>query len=162
MGSKYDVWEEERSPHPRWEKIRSGFRWLGQKINQHPVRTSVIIIVSVLVIALVVVLTLGYWFNWPGVGVNGGYPKISTATDIKPLPQKITKTEEQQPVKTLWDWMQLLIIPLVLAIGGTRPSHPREPQRHRSHDDHRLPDDPGGRDRGEARCPGLPHQAFHR
>ena len=118
MGSKYDVWEEERSPHPRWEKIRSGFRWLGQKINQHPVRTSVIIIVSVLVIALVVVLTLGYWFNWPGVGVNGGYPKISTATDIKPLPQKITKTEEQQPVKTLWDWMQLLIIPLVLAIGG--------------------------------------------
>ena len=47
-------------------------------------------------IALIVVIALGYQFNWSWTGL-GSY----TA-----------------PKKTLWDWLQLLIIPLVLALGG--------------------------------------------
>jgi hypothetical protein len=30
----------------------------------------------------------------------------------------VTKTEEYQPGKTLWDWMSLLIIPVILALVG--------------------------------------------
>jgi len=41
-----------------------------------------------------------------------------TATEITASPQKITKTVAYQPGKTLWDWLQLLIIPAVLAVGG--------------------------------------------
>ncbi len=47
-----------------------------------------------------------------------GYNKISTATDYSSSPPKVTTTIEYQPGKTLWDWLQLLIVPLVLAIGG--------------------------------------------
>jgi uncharacterized protein YjbI with pentapeptide repeats len=52
-----------------------------------------------IVIALVVLILIGYAFPWTGFGqskVNG----------------------EIQPYKTLWDWLDLLIVPVVLAIGG--------------------------------------------
>lgn len=53
---------------------------------------GVIIIVSfVLILALVSVTILGYLFNWKWAGLDQ---------------------------KTLWDWLQLLIIPVVLAVGG--------------------------------------------
>jgi hypothetical protein len=45
----------------------------------------------------------GYWFNWVWTGFNESIgPQVS----------------RYQPAKTLWDWMQLLIIPLVLAGGA--------------------------------------------
>lgn len=79
-----------------------------QKINQHRMWSAVIVVASVLVIALIVVVVLGYRLNWPWVGVSGGNSKITTTT---------TATE-QPPAKTLWDWMQLLFIPVVLAVAG--------------------------------------------
>ena len=64
-----------------------------QQIKTHPVATVLI----ALVIALVVLVSLGgYLFHWDWTGFNG---------DIK-------------SGKTLWDWLQLLIIPAVLATGG--------------------------------------------
>jgi len=42
----------------------------------------------------------GYWFNWSWTGLG---PENS---------------EPKQHMKTLWDWLQLLVIPLVLGIGG--------------------------------------------
>ena len=50
-------------------------------------------------VVLVVLIRLGYAYRWTGFGqykVNG----------------------EVQPFKTLWDWLDLLIVPIVLAIGG--------------------------------------------
>ena len=50
-----------------------------------------VIIVCIVVAVLVVVVILGYGFNWHWTGLHG---------------------------RTLYDWLQLLIIPAVLAIGG--------------------------------------------
>lgn len=35
-----------------------------------------------------------------------------------PTAGTVTRTETYQPGKTLWDWMQLLLVPFMLAIGG--------------------------------------------
>lgn len=59
----------------------------------------IIVGIIVLPIILVRVIILGY--NLPFTGFNG-----------QPVP-------EYQPTKTLWDWLQLLIIPAVLAVGAT-------------------------------------------
>ncbi len=67
----------------------------------------------VVVIALIII---GYWFNWTGFN---GYNKVSTVRTIRGTSAgTVTRTEEYQPGKTFWDWLQLLIIPAVLAGGG--------------------------------------------
>src|SRR5437588_6410007 len=66
------------------------FRSWWQKAKK-PLEVFCIIVVCVLVIALLVVIALAYIFNVNVPGLRG---------------------------KTLWDWLQLLIIPTVLAIGG--------------------------------------------
>ncbi len=52
---------------------------------------AVVIISLVVLLVLLVLIILGYKFNWPWTGLHG---------------------------KTLYDWLQLLIIPAVLAVGG--------------------------------------------
>src|SRR6266567_4208224 len=82
-----------------------------QKIKQHPVATGVIGLVVVVVIALVFAVV---WFN--GTGFDG-YNQVTTAHTISgPSAGSIVRTEVYQPGKALWDWLQLLIIPLVLAV----------------------------------------------
>jgi uncharacterized protein YjbI with pentapeptide repeats len=61
-----------------------------QKVRK-PLEIFVAIVGCILVIALLVVIALAYIFNLSIPGLRG---------------------------KTLWDWLQLLIIPAVLAIGG--------------------------------------------
>ena len=80
-------------------------------LQQHRVAIGVVGIVLIVVIALIIV---GYWFNWTGFN---GYNKI-TVTHVTSGTNAgtVTKTEEYQPGKTLWDWLQLFIIPLVLAV----------------------------------------------
>jgi hypothetical protein len=65
-----------------------------------------IIAASILVIVPVVGIIGGYLFNWDWTGLG---PYISP-----PHP----KDSNFQRGKTLWDWLQLLIIPVVLAVGG--------------------------------------------
>ncbi len=86
-----------------------------QKI--HKPLDAVIITLIIVWLALLVVILLGYIFHWDWTGLNG-YNSISIATDFVSTPQKITRTITYQPGKTLWDWLQLLIIPAVLAVGG--------------------------------------------
>ena len=94
-------------------------RWLRswwQKIRK-PLQVAVFITLPVIVVVLFVLIILGYIFHWDWTGLNG-YNNVLTATEITASPQKITKTVAYQPGKTLWDWLQLLIIPAVLAVGG--------------------------------------------
>jgi len=77
-------------------KLRSWW----QKIKQHPMATVIIMLAVALGIALLVVLVLGYIFNWGWTGLTP------------------YKNSGLQPGKTLWDWLQLLIIPAVLTVGG--------------------------------------------
>ncbi len=71
-----------------------------QRIKRHPVAT-VFISLSALLVLLVL---LGYIFNWGWAGLG---------TYIPP-----TKNSNFQRGKTLWDWMQLLFIPVALAVAG--------------------------------------------
>jgi uncharacterized protein YjbI with pentapeptide repeats len=80
------------------------FRSWRQQIKQHPVRLAVIIGAAMLGIALLVVLVLGYIFNWGWTGLGFYIPP--------------TKDSNFQRGKTLWDWLQLLIIPAVLVAAG--------------------------------------------
>src|SRR5260221_1753058 len=60
--------------------------------------------VGVLVlVGLIGLIFAGYWFNWDWTGFN---------QHIGP------RVPQYQPTKTLWDWLQLLIIPLVLAVAA--------------------------------------------
>ncbi len=70
-----------------------GRLWLRRQIKTHPVVTALV----TLFLALVVLVIIGgYRLHWDWTGFNG---------NIK-------------SGKTLWDWMQLLFIPVVLAVAG--------------------------------------------
>ncbi len=62
--------------------------------------TAVILILLALLVLLVMV---GYSHGWTGFG-ESVIPKAGDG--------------ERRPRKTLWDWMQLLVVPIVLAVGG--------------------------------------------
>jgi len=80
-----------------------------QKIKQYWVAIVIVAIVLLLVIALIIVFALAvYRFGWDWTGFTGGKSKTTQT------PQGTTT--EYSPGKTLWDWLQLLIIPLALAV----------------------------------------------
>jgi hypothetical protein len=81
---------------------------------QHP-RIVGCLIVSVILVTLAILIVGAYKWNWDWTGFNGGYPKI-TKKNI--MIDGKTADSEQPPGKTLWDWLQILLIPLMLAIGG--------------------------------------------
>jgi hypothetical protein len=68
------------------------FRSWWQQIKTHPVATILIALFA----ALVVLVIGGYKFNWDWAGFNGN----------------------SKSGKTLWDWLQLLFMPVVLAAAG--------------------------------------------
>src|SRR6266566_224573 len=80
-------------------------------------------ILNAIVISLLVVIALiaaGYTFQWDWTGLTSSY-KITTTTEIMKTPErKEITTLEDQPAKTLWDWLQLLgilAIPIVVVVG---------------------------------------------
>src|SRR5258708_5183384 len=87
-----------------------------QQIKQHRVAIGVVVIVLVVVITLIIA---GYWFDWTGFN---GYNKVTTAHTISGTNAgTVTKTEEYQPGKALWDWVNLLgvrAIPAVVGLGA--------------------------------------------
>jgi len=79
--------------------MEARFRSWLQQIKRHPVRTVLIGLFAV-VIVLIILSILGYIFYWHWTGL---------------VPES---SEPKQHAKTLWDWLQLLIIPAVLAVAG--------------------------------------------
>ena len=64
----------------------------------------------------IVLIIIGYCFDVTGFN---GYTQVSTIRTLSgPTTGTVTRTETYQPGKTLWDWMQLLFIPVVLAVAG--------------------------------------------
>jgi flagellar basal body-associated protein FliL len=78
------------------------------KIRVHWIAIGVVAIVLTMALALIIALVL---LNGTGFGE---YVKITTTSTLNGT----TTTKDYQPGKTLWDWLQLLIIPFVLAAGG--------------------------------------------
>ena len=95
-------------------KFRSWWQALWQLIKQHPVLTGFIVLV--VLIALVIA---GYSFDWTGFN---GYNKVTITHIISGTNAgTVTKTEEYQPGKALWDWLNLLgvlAIPAVVGLGA--------------------------------------------
>src|SRR6266851_4618255 len=90
---------------------KSPSRW--KQIKEHRVAIGVVAIIFVVVIVLIIA---GYWFDWTGFN---GYNKVTIAHTISGTNAgTVIRTEEYQPGRTLWDWMQLLFIPVVLAVAG--------------------------------------------
>jgi uncharacterized protein YjbI with pentapeptide repeats len=86
---------------------------MWQQIKQR--RVAVAVTTAIIVIAIVLII-VGYWFDVPGFN---GYTQVSIIRTLSgPTSGTVTRTEVFQPGKTVWDWLQLLIIPAVLALGG--------------------------------------------
>src|SRR5258708_36613127 len=89
-----------------------------QQIKKHRVAIGVVAIVLVVAITLIIV---GYWFDWTGFS---GYNKITVAHTISGTNVgTVIRTEEYQPGKGLWDWLNLLgvfAIPALVALGAAR------------------------------------------
>jgi hypothetical protein len=82
-----------------------------RKIQQHPfIATGAVVILAALLVCGFVVSAVG----WDWTGFNGGYSQVTTTS----TGQSTTTTIVKPGGKTLWDWMQLLLVPLILAIGG--------------------------------------------
>ncbi len=83
------------------------------QLKQHRVAIGVVGVALVVVIALIIPVV---WFN--GTGFDG-YNQVTTAHTISgPSAGTVVRTEVYQPGKSLWDRLQLLIIPVVLAVGA--------------------------------------------
>ncbi len=79
-----------------------------------------------------------YIFHWPGTGFTN-FQKTTTTTEVtQSSAKKVTTTVEDQPARTLWDWLQLVGIPVVLAVGTliftTRQTRISEANRKQQHD----------------------------
>jgi uncharacterized protein YjbI with pentapeptide repeats len=93
-------------------------RW--QQIKQHPFIVAGII---VMVFALTAFAFAVIKYGWGWTGFTGGESKVTTTMithgTSTATPGTIVATE-QQPTKTLWDWLQLLgilAIPVVVGLG---------------------------------------------
>ncbi len=93
--------------------MKARFRSWWQQLRQRRVAIAIITAIIVVAVALIIV---GYQFDVTGFN---RYTQVSTIRSLSgPLAGTVTRTEAYQPGKTLWDWLQLLIIPLVLAIAA--------------------------------------------
>lgn len=79
----------ERSPSPSWFRRNK--------------KALIIICIVILCVGGPIFVSFGYRMHWEWTGFNA-----STGPN----------TLQYQPVKTLWDWMQLLIVPIVLTIAA--------------------------------------------
>jgi Pentapeptide repeats (8 copies) len=93
-------------------RVRLDSWW--QTITHHSFITTGIIVVLFAFIAFTFAI---FTFGWDWTGFNGGESKVTT-TMITP---GTTVAIEQQPAKTLWDWLGLLgvlAIPVVVGFGA--------------------------------------------
>jgi len=81
---------------------------MWKQIKQHPFIVAGIIVV----LFAIIVCGLVVYFGWDWTGFNGGYSQITT-TRINHGTSSVTV---KPPGKTMWDWLQLLIVPVALAL----------------------------------------------
>jgi hypothetical protein len=83
--------------------MASKFGTWRQKIKQHPFVTMGIIALLVAFLAFVLAVL---WLGWDWTGFT------------RYIGPELRLNQQYRPEKTLWDWLQLLVIPLMFAIGG--------------------------------------------
>jgi len=113
----YVLWLH-RGAEPRWRPPRRGVLWIVGIVAALAVVQPAVLLAGILeqqgtilvtigvaaVLTVVIALArIGYRYQWTGFG-----------EDVRPE----TDAHEVRRAKTLWDWLALLIIPVVLAVGG--------------------------------------------
>jgi flagellar biosynthesis/type III secretory pathway M-ring protein FliF/YscJ len=99
------------SLHKGGQVVEARLRSWWQKIRQ---RKIAIVVSTAIAIVVVVLIIAGYSFDRAGFN---GYTQVSTIRTLSgPTAGTATRTEVYQPGKTVWDWLQLLIVPLALAV----------------------------------------------
>jgi uncharacterized protein YjbI with pentapeptide repeats len=75
-----------------------------------------IVLIAIAIGITLLVLIGGYFGHWRWTGF-GSHTIETTVTEFDRTDKstKITVSREKQPAKTLWDWTQLLIIPILIA-----------------------------------------------
>jgi hypothetical protein len=81
----------------------SKFGTWRQKIQHHP---FIAVGIIVLLIVCIVFALAVHWLGWDWTGFN------------RYIGPELRPNQQYRSEKTLWDWLQLLVIPLMLAIGG--------------------------------------------
>jgi hypothetical protein len=99
--------------------MRARLRSWWQQIKKHPFIIAGIIVV---VFALTAFAMGVIKFGWDWTGFTGGESKVTT-TMITPgttttTTPRATVATEQQPAKTLWDWLGLLAVLTIPAVVG--------------------------------------------
>jgi phage terminase small subunit len=89
--------------------MKARFLSWWQYIGKHWVATIIIVFVGVIVLII-----LGYLFRWDWTGFNNGTSQITITSPSNGN----YKANVPQLSKSLWDWLQLLVIPVVLAVAG--------------------------------------------
>jgi uncharacterized protein YjbI with pentapeptide repeats len=105
---------------PRWDRIASWVVW------------------AAVVLFLLVAVVWGYWAPRTRFGAWTGFGEFTRP--------KAENQEYQRP-KTLWDWMGLLIVPVVLAVGGYWLNQRRESLSRKIEDERRKEERKLERDR---------------
>ena len=81
------------------------------------IHTKILVAIAIILVVVIALIIVGYGFDW--TGFKNGYNQVTIIRTISSTNAgTVTRTEEFQPGKALWDWLQLLIIPLVLAVGA--------------------------------------------
>ena len=90
-----------------------------QKIQQHTVRSAIILGVGLLGIILLVAFIGGYFFHWDWTGFNSGTSQITITRGTPTSTSKVDYTAiVSQPSKSLWDWLNLLgVLAIPAAVG---------------------------------------------
>src|SRR5258708_7636431 len=77
---------------------------------------KLIVTTAIIALAVLALIRVGYLID--AIGFNG-YHTVTIATSHSGTsPTTVTRTEVEVPAKSFCDWLQLLIIPGVLAVGG--------------------------------------------
>jgi hypothetical protein len=80
---------------------------IGARIRQHPVVAGLVAAVVVLFVLVVIWPGWGYHWEWTGLG----------PTNTNGLSGSVEVTQ-YVPKKALWDWLQLLVVPLAVVVVG--------------------------------------------
>src|SRR5215213_625093 len=77
---------------------------------------------AIILVFLSVLVIIGYHFEWTGFGDSV---------------REVGKNKDLRRAKLLWDWMQLLVVPAALAIGGFWLANRAQKQRDKENEDAR-------------------------
>jgi uncharacterized membrane protein len=112
--TRFHSWRQNKRRSKAFERFFRVLQRKGPLLQQENKRRIIKSGIAVFVLIVIVLIFTGYWFHLHWTGFDGGY----STTTIQSTSHGTTTTVAEPSAKSLWDWLQLLFIPAVLAFGG--------------------------------------------